>query len=149
MWKIIFAVLSVATMFVGVDCSGKAIKVTEAWSRATPADATTAEVFLHIQNKLDGPDTLTAVTTYIAESAVIMSTANEDGTATPHTIANLAIPQDKDVQLLPNRTYILLQKLKQPLKAGDKFPLTLTFVKGGDVLEDVVIEPAGTLAYTK
>lgn len=149
MWKIIFAVLSVATMFIGVDCSGKAMKVTEAWTRATPADATTAEVFMLIQNKLEAPDTLTAVTTYIAESAVIVSTANDDGTATPHTIANLAIPQDKDVQLLPNRTYILLQKLKQPLKTGDKFPLTLTFAKGGDVLEDVIVEPAGTPGYLK
>ncbi len=145
MWKIIFAVLTVASLFIGVDCSGKAMKVTQAWTRATPADATTAEVYLTIQNRMGAPDTLLTATTYIAESAVIMTTARLDGAYRPEPVPYLPIDMDKDLTMTKDRTYILLEKLKQPLGTGEKFPITLTFAKGGDVLEDVIIRPAGTV----
>ncbi|MBY0428143.1 MAG: copper chaperone PCu(A)C [Alphaproteobacteria bacterium] len=148
MWKIIFAVLSIPLMFVGNDCGGGPIKITEAWTHATPADATTAEVYLTIQNQ-SAADTLTTVTTYIAETTAIITTTEANGAREQKEVPNLTIEANKDTSLRKNRTFILLQKLKQPLKAGDKFPVTLKFDKAGDILEDVIVQPAGTITYGK
>jgi periplasmic copper chaperone A len=147
MWKIIFAVLTVASMFIGMDCSGKSMKIVEAWTHATPAGATSAEVYLTIQNRMGEPDTLIKATTYVAETATITTTTDVKGEHQPSPIPNLTIDADKDAILSANKTYILLEKLKQPLVAGEKFPLTLTFEKKGDVLEDVEIQPAGSIVY--
>jgi periplasmic copper chaperone A len=147
MWKIIFAVISVATLFIGVDCSGKSMKISEAWSRATPADATSADVYLKLENHMGEADTLTGVTTYIAETSSIITTTNVNGISETRTVPILLIAENKEITLLPGRSFIHLDKLKQPLKAGDTFPLTLTFEKGGQVLEDVTVQPAGTLTY--
>jgi len=149
MWKIIWAIITIAFTFVGLDCSGKVMKVTEAWSRATPAGATTAEDYLTIQNRLDTADTLLTLTSYVAEDISLAETSNVNGVNESQPLATLTIPAGKDITLKPNRTVIVLKKLKQPLKAGDKFPLTLTFEKGGQVLEDVKVEPASTLSYPK
>ncbi len=40
----------------------------------------------------------------------------------------------------------MLMDLKQPLKAGDKVPLTLTFKGAGTVEAELVVRPAGTMA---
>ncbi len=149
MWKIIFAVLTVATMFMGVDCSGKSMKVMEAWTHPTSTDTKSVEVYLTIQNRMGAPDTLTNVTTYVAESATIMTTTNVNGVYSSAQVQFLPIEADKDLVMRKNKTYILLEKLKQPLVAGEKFPVTLTFEKGGQVLEDVHIQPAGTLTFGK
>ena len=34
----------------------------------------------------------------------------------------------------------MLMDLKAPLKAGDRFPMTLTFEKAGEVTVDIVVE---------
>ena len=147
MWKIIFAVLTVATMFMGVDCSGKVMKIKEAWTHAAPANADMAEVYLTIENHMGAPDTLTNVTTYAAESAVIMTTTNADGVNASGEAQFITIAADKDLAMSRNKTYILLKKLRQPLVAGEKFPITLTFEKAGPVLEDVYIQRPGTFTY--
>lgn len=149
MWKIIFAVLSIPLMFVGNDCGGGSIKITEAWTHASAPDATTAEVYLNIHNTENAADTLTTVTTYASETTVIMVTEDEDvdGQHVQKEVPNLNIEGNKDIALRKNRTYILLKKLRQPLVAGEKFPITLTFAKAGQVLEDVIIQPAGTITY--
>ncbi len=149
MWKIIFAVLTVATLFMGVDCSGKVMKVKEAWTHAAPANADMAEVYLTIENHMGAPDTLTNITTYAAESATIMTTNDADGLNTISEAQFITIAADKDLTMRRNKAYILLKKLRQPLVAGEKFSITLTFKKGGPVLEDVYIQPAGTITYSR
>lgn len=149
MWKIIFAIISVATMFIGVDCSGKSMKLSQAWTRATPAGATTADIYLTLQNRMGTPDTLTTINSYVAESATIITTQNVNGIVQPQSVSALKIDTDKEIVMSPGRMYIQLQKLKQPLKVGDTFPLTITFEKGGDVLEDVIVEAPDALSYSK
>lgn len=149
MGRIIFALITIALTFVGVDCSGKTVKVTEVWMHASPTDATTAQVFMKLENKMGADDTLTGATAYVAESAVIETTKNPDGTNQPIELPHLLIATDKTVSLSKNKTYILLKKLKQPLVAGEKFPIILTFTKAGTLAEDVYIQRASTITYEK
>ena len=50
------------------------------------------------------------------------------------------IPANKSVALEPGGLHIMLVGLKAPLKEGDRFPMTLTFEKAGEVKVDVVVE---------
>ena len=147
MGRIIFAVILTALTFLGVDCSGKTVKVTEAWTHASRSDATSAQVFMHLENKIGSDDTLTAATAYVAESAVIETTKNPNGSDAPVELPHLLIKTDQTVSLSKNKTYILLKKLKQPLVAGERFPIVLTFTKAGTFTHDILIQPAGTIAY--
>lgn len=45
--------------------------------------------------------------------------------------------------LEPGGLHIMLIGLKQPLKEGEKFPLTLTFEKAGSVSVEVAVESVG------
>ena len=42
-------------------------------------------------------------------------------------IASLALPAGKPVELKPGGYHLMLMDLKQPLKAGESVPLTLTW----------------------
>lgn len=141
MMKIIFAVLSVLTMFIGVDCSGKVMKVSDGWARVTQGETVPAAAYLTIQNRTGQPDRLVSATTYMAATTEIYDTTEKNGIIESHTTFALEIPADKDVVLKPHKAFIALKDLKQPLKNGDKFPITLKFEKAGDVLlEDVVVQ---------
>jgi copper(I)-binding protein len=58
----------------------------------------------------------------------------------------LEIPAGGEVTLKPGSYHVMLMDLKQPLKAGDKVPLTLTFKGAGTVEAELVVQPAGTMA---
>ena len=49
------------------------------------------------------------------------------------------------VELKPGGTHLMLVGLKAPLKAGDKFPLTLRFEKAGPIEVVVNVEAPGTV----
>lgn len=52
----------------------------------------------------------------------------------------LDLPSGKTVLLAPGGYHLMLTGLKAPLKAGDKFPLTLKFEKAGEVVVTVNVE---------
>jgi periplasmic copper chaperone A len=56
-------------------------------------------------------------------------------------ISGVDIPAHKPVMLAPGGMHIMLIGLKSPLKAGQSFPLTLTFAKAGERTIDVAVEP--------
>jgi hypothetical protein len=43
----------------------------------------------------------------------------------------------------------MLLDLKQPLKVGEKFPLTLTFASGGSITVSVQVEEMGAVPATR
>jgi copper(I)-binding protein len=51
-------------------------------------------------------------------------------------------PGDK-LELKPGGYHAMLSDLKQPLKAGDRFPLTLTFQHAGAIEVSVRVEAMG------
>lgn len=52
----------------------------------------------------------------------------------------VAVAPGTTVKFAPGGYHIMLMGLKQPLKAGDRFPLTLKFAKAGSVTVDVQVE---------
>jgi hypothetical protein len=58
-------------------------------------------------------------------------------------VTGVDIPAGQPVSLAPGGLHIMLMGLKKPLKAGEKFPLTLTFDKAGTRTVDVAVEKVG------
>ena len=60
-------------------------------------------------------------------------------------LAGLNIPAGQPVSFKPSSEHIMLMGLKQPLRAGESFPLTLDFEKAGRREVTVTIEKAGAM----
>jgi copper(I)-binding protein len=117
------------------------IKVEQVWSRAAIAGHE-GVVYLTITNA--GPaDSLTGISTPVAAMAELHRSINENGVMKMRGVPSLAIEPDTTVTLSPNGYHIMLMNLKQTLKQGDSFPVTLTFEKAGQVTATASVEKAG------
>jgi copper(I)-binding protein len=76
--------------------------------------------------------------------AMLHSTSEDGGvTRMRHMGDGLPIPSKTAVELSPGRTHVMLSGLKQPLRRGQKFDLTLKFEKSGEMQAVIkVLDPA-------
>ena len=59
------------------------------------------------------------------------------------SVRAISIPPGQMVTFAPGGTHIMLMGMKQPLLAGQSFPLTLTFVHAAAVTVDVQVRGRG------
>lgn len=84
------------------------------------------------------PLALTGVASASAATAELHSTSMEGGVMRMRPVARIELPAGKAVKLAPGGLHIMLVDLRQPLKPGDRVPLTLT-VQGADLASRSVI----------
>jgi len=60
-------------------------------------------------------------------------------------VAGIDLPAGQAVTLQPGGLHIMLVDLAKPLKAGQTFPLTLTFEKAGSKTVNVAVEKIGAM----
>jgi hypothetical protein len=118
-----------------------ALEVNHAWARATPGNSSIGAAYLTIQSPT--PDRLVAASTPVAKEAQLHTMTMTGMVMKMRPISDVDIPGEKPVTLAPGGMHIMLMGLKQPLKAGQSFPLTLTFAKAGTRTVDVAVEPVG------
>jgi periplasmic copper chaperone A len=118
------------------------IAVTDAWSRATPPGSKTGVVYMTITDT-GAADTLTAVSTPVAETAQVHESKTIGGVMQMRPIDAVPVSPAAPLQLAPNGYHVMLEGLKQPLKAGDAFPVTLTFAQAGAVTATVEVRSLG------
>ncbi len=127
-----------------VHAQDPALKLEHVWSRAAMAGREGA-VYLTITNS--GPtDTLTGASTPVAASAGVHETINDKGIMKMRPVPKLPVPQGQPVTLKPGSYHIMLMDLKQPLKQGDSFPITLTFATAGAITATATVEKAGAMS---
>jgi len=112
------------------------------WARATPGQSKTGAAYLTIDGGASA-DKLVGVSTPVAGKAEVHSSMNEDGVMKMRGAGELAVPAGRKVELKPGGYHVMLMDLKRPLKAGESFPLTLTFEKAGKREVTVPVEKAG------
>jgi copper(I)-binding protein len=117
------------------------VQVGHAWSRAT-VPGQTGVIYLTITDT-GAPDRLTSVASPVAASAALHESFSENGVSKMREIAGLTVSPGAPVTLAPGGYHIMLMGLKQPLKQGDAFPVTLTFEKAGPVTATVTVEKPG------
>jgi periplasmic copper chaperone A len=110
------------------------IQVDNPFARATPAGASTGAVYMTISNKSNAADRLTGASSEVADKLQIHEMKMVNGVMQMRELpSGLALPPGRSVALKPGSYHVMLIGLKQPLKAGETFPLTLTFEKAGKV----------------
>jgi copper(I)-binding protein len=112
------------------------------YARATVAGQTSGGAFLSVANT-GADDRLLAASTPVAKSAELHEMKMDGNVMHMRQIDGLALPAGKTVVLSPGSYHLMLMGLSAPLKAGDRFPMTLTFQKAGLVEVEVQVEAPG------
>jgi periplasmic copper chaperone A len=124
-----------------------AVEVTDAWARATPGKAENSAAYLTLASPT--PDRLTGLSTPAAKSAELhMMTMEETvagGVMRMRPLSGVDLPAGQKIALKPGATHIMLVGLKEPLRPGQSFPLTLYFEKAGAREVTVTVEKAGAV----
>jgi copper(I)-binding protein len=118
--------------------------ITQAWSRATPGGAKIGGGYLTIENKGSAPDRLIGGSADIADKIQVHEMAMNNGVMTMRPLdKGLTIEPGKTVKLAPGGYHLMMFDLKNPLKQGDKVPVTLDFEKAGKVKLSLDVQGVG------
>jgi hypothetical protein len=104
--------------------------------------------FLKITGGAAG-DRLIAGSTTVSSAVELHTMSMEGDVMRMRQVPAIEVPAGGTVELKPGGLHVMFMGLKQPLKAGDTFPLTLRFEKAGEVKVDVKVSaqpPAGAAA---
>ncbi|AYN93848.1 MULTISPECIES: copper chaperone PCu(A)C [unclassified Pseudomonas] len=111
------------------------------WSRATPPGAPTGAVYFVVHNHGKQADRLLSADSPVAASAELHTTINKDGMmGMRHMEQGAEIASGAELRLEPQGNHLMLVGLKQPLVAGQRFPLTLHFEKAGNIEVQVAVQ---------
>ena len=105
------------------------IDVTDAWAKATAANATTAQIYLHLVSAKDA-DRLVGLEVSNA-TRVDVREPTDTGAAKGNAAPSVDVPAGGTINFAPNGRHLLLTGLRAPLREGESFLLTLRFDKGG------------------
>ena len=110
------------------------------WSREMPPVAPTAAVYFVVHNNGDQADRLLRLDTPVAGKAELHEHVHADGVMKMQQVPAVEIPAGGEVRFEPMGYHVMLFDVKQQAKAGERFPLTLTFEKAGVVELDVAVQ---------
>jgi len=145
--KILAALLFACAFAAGAasahDYALKSLKIDHPFARATPPGAKVAGVFVAVENTGSQSDRLLSVSTPMAGVAELHQMSVDAGVMRMRGVAALEVRPGETLQLKPGGYHVMLSELRQPLKIGDKFPLTLKFQNAGPVEVSVWVEEMG------
>lgn len=104
------------------------VVIVQGWSRPTPPGAAVGVGYMVIHNHTNAAVRLTGATTQVATGVSIHETRAENGMMRMKPVPDgLNIDAGQSVEFKPLSYHLMLEGLKQPLKVGQKIPVTLTF----------------------
>jgi periplasmic copper chaperone A len=129
------------------DVKAGDLVISQAWSRATPSGAKVAGGYLTIENKGSSPDRLVGASGDVAGKLEVHEMAMDNGVMKMRPLEQgLVIEPGKTVKLAPGGFHLMMFELKNPLKQGDKVPVTLQFEKAGKVTLSLDVQAVGAQA---
>lgn len=135
------AALSIAASASAHEYNAGQLRIGHPYARATVPNQSSGGAYLTIENNGKDIDKLVAVASPIATSAGIHTMSMDGNVMRMREVSGIVIKPSGKIAMQPGDGYhIMLSGLKQPLKAGDKFPLTLTFEKAGKIDVSVMVQ---------
>lgn len=151
--KILSAVFALTLMLMPAAYAAEAarpeIKISDAYAFAVPDGAKAGAVFMTLTYANGSeivPDRITHVSTPASGKAEIHTMTLDNNVMTMRPLDSFPLPPTGTFSLKPNGVHVMLLDLKRSLKAGDKFPMTVTFAKAGTVKVDVNVRAPGDIA---
>jgi copper(I)-binding protein len=128
-----------------IAAAADGVMVREAWARASAGAATSGAAYITLMGGAQ-PDSLVGVNTPVSAIAEVHETINDNGVMKMRPAPATPIPPGQTVTFAPGGRHIMLMGLKQPLTAGQSFPLTLTFAHAAAITVDVQVRGLGQRA---
>jgi copper(I)-binding protein len=118
-----------------------AIVVDHAHARATVPGQTTGAAYIDIENRGKLDDKLLKVSSPIAQSAEVHSMVMDGSIMRMREVPQIDLKPAAKVSMAASEgLHIMLIGLKQPLRPGQKIPLSLRFEKAGKIEIDAVVD---------
>lgn len=122
----------------------KHLEVSDIWARSSSAPNHNSAAYMVIKNTSDKDMVITGAETDVAGLVELHETfLDEKGVHKMTHVDKIVVPAHSEIELKPKHTHIMLMNLKQDLKAGEKFKLTLKVGKAGNKDLEVVVKPLG------
>lgn len=119
------------------------ITIEQPFARATPAKV--GGVFMTLKNAGGTADKLMKAASPVAENVELHTHVKDGDAMRMRPVKDIPVPAHGQTALEPGGYHVMLIGLKQPLKEGAQFPLTLTFEKAGMVTIQVPVMKAGSM----
>jgi len=123
------------------------IAVDQPWARATPAGAKTGATYMTVINNGKSADRLLGATTPLADKVQFHSVSEENGVSRMREMRAVEVAPGAKATFSPGGMHIMMVGLKQPLKEGQTFPLTLVFEKAGKIDVTVSVAKVGAMQH--
>jgi periplasmic copper chaperone A len=119
------------------------LRIERPWARATAGNSRIGAAYFTIEDVGTAPDTLLRVATPLAAAAELHAHSMQNNVMQMRPVAAIEIHPGTPTVLQPGGLHVMLVDLKQPLKEGDRLPLTLEFERAGKVEIMVSVGKAG------
>jgi len=121
----------------------QSLRIEHPFARATPPGAKAGGAYLSIENSGSTVASLVSAASPVAGAVELHQMAVDGGVMTMRAVRTLDVPPGGKLELKPGGYHIMLLDLKQPLRAGDKIPLKLTFQNIGTIEVSLDVEAMG------
>ena len=131
-WLLSIALMAFATSIQAQDAKVGAIKIENAYVRATAPGQPAAGAFMKIENS-GAADQLVSASSPAAGEVQLHQMSMEGNVMKMGQVKDIAVPANGSVDLKPGGYHIMLMNIKAPLKVGETVPVKLKFAKAGEV----------------
>jgi len=126
-----------------------AIKVENAYTRATVPGQQVAGGFMKIENKGASVDQLLSASSPAAGEVQLHEMAMEGNVMKMRQVKDIAVPAGGAVELKPGGLHLMFMGLKGPFAAGETVPVKLKFAKAGELEVKMPVNAMGNSGAIK
>ncbi len=138
-------ILIAALLLAAPAARAQTVTVEQPWARATAEHAENGAAYATLT--AGAADRLTGASTPVAARVEVHEIVHDNGVMRMRELADgLKLEAGKKVTLAPGGYHLMLTGLKQPLKPGETFPLTLNFAAEPAVTVTVTVTAPGASA---
>lgn len=134
------ALLFAATAAAAHDFKAGPITIGHPWSRPTGPGQAVGGGFVKFTNEGTATDRLVAASAAVSATVELHTMRMEGDVMRMRQVDAIELPAGSSVELKPGGLHLMFMGLKQPLKAGETFPVTLRFEKAGEVVVQFNVE---------
>ena len=142
---LIGALLALATPF-SLAADTAALRVDAPYLRLPPPGAAATGAFMRIDNAGSSERQLVRADSPAADKVELHTHLNENGVMKMRQVDAVTVEAGSSVAFKPGSYHIMLIGLHNPLKAGQRVPLTLVFEKSGQATVEVQVDAVDTEA---
>ena len=144
------AILMVAISTAGAlagDAKVGDITVEAPWARASAGKAKAGVAFMTLNNAGATDDKLIKASADVSKKAELHTHIREGDIMRMRRVEAIDVPAGGVATLEPGGDHVMLMGLREPLKEGETFPLTLTFENAGEVTVEVMVMKVGAMGH--